>query len=390
MKKNLNKLATLALTGILMTGMSFGALADTVMSFDKVVTTDASNYTYAPATTFRFTIEPANAQADLTIQSYNSSGAQTMYAYAGVDDGVKFKNAEGDATADGQATFAASDDGTVEGNVRKYSKKVEFTVDKSKFTEPGVYHYTLKETVPVDAEKYAGVNYDDQDHELYVVLKQENGELVTDGVFITNTTIVNGVEVYTKTNCITNDYGSTANTTHDLTIAKKTTGALANTSREFTFKVKVTGAENEKYYVEKTTGGSTVKVNDLVSGEGNYTEYKIKSGDSIHIEGLTDDDKVEVYEVEANTEGYTTTFSNNGTDGEIVMEEKTVTIGDASLTGKEVLAKQDGKTVTVTNTKEGTTPTGVVMNIAPYAAMILGAGAFAGVFLGRKKSEDEE
>ena len=390
MKKNLNKLATLALTGILMTGMSFGALADTVMSFDKVVTTDAGNYTYAPATTFYFTITPADAQADLAIQSYNSSGTQTVYAYAGVNDGVKFEDADGNATADGQATFAASDDGAVEGDVRKYSKKVKFTVDESKFTEPGVYHYTLKETVPDDAKKYAGVTYDAQDHELYVVLKQENDELVTDGVFITNKIIKNKVEEYTKTDCITNDYGATADTTHDLTIAKNTTGALANTSREFTFRVKVTGAENEKYYVEKTTKGTTTKADDLVSGANNYTEYKIKSGDSIHIKGLTDDDKVEVYEVEANTEGYITTFSNSGTDGGIVMTDKTVTIGGATLTGKEVLAKQDDSTVTVTNTKEGTTPTGVVMNIAPYAAMILGAGAFAGVFLGKKKSEDEE
>ena len=390
MKKNLNKLATLALTGILMTGMSFGALADTVMSFDKVVTTDEKNYTYAPATTFHFTITPADAQADLAIQSYDSSGAQKVYAYAGVNDGVKFKDAEEGATDDGQATFTASDKGTVEGDVRKYSKKVEFIVNTSKFTEPGVYHYTLEETVPVEAEKYAGVTYDKQNHDLYVVLKLNDGELVSDGVFITNKAVKDDVEVYTKTDCITNDYGSTTDTTHDLIITKNTIGALANTSREFTFKVKVTGAENEKYYVEKTTGGSTTKVDDLVSGADNYTEYKIKSGDSIHIKGLTDDDKVEVYEVEANTEGYITTFSNDGTDGGIVMTDRTVTIGGATLTGKEVLAKQDGNTVMVTNTKEGTTPTGVVMNIAPYAAMILGAGAFAGVFLGKKKSEDEE
>lgn len=44
----------------------------------------------------------------------------------------------------------------------------------------------------------------------------------------------------------------------------------------------------------------------------------------------------------------------------------------------------DDVTATVTNTRETTPPTGVIMTIAPYALMVVLAGAFAVVFLTRR------
>lgn len=40
--------------------------------------------------------------------------------------------------------------------------------------------------------------------------------------------------------------------------------------------------------------------------------------------------------------------------------------------------------MTVKNDKKGTSPTGVIMTIAPYALMVVLAGAFAVVFLTRR------
>lgn len=43
--------------------------------------------------------------------------------------------------------------------------------------------------------------------------------------------------------------------------------------------------------------------------------------------------------------------------------------------------------MTVTNTKNATTPTGVIMNIAPYVLMVALAGGIAFFFLRRKHAE---
>lgn len=46
--------------------------------------------------------------------------------------------------------------------------------------------------------------------------------------------------------------------------------------------------------------------------------------------------------------------------------------------------KEGDVTVAYTNTKQVTTPGGVIMTIAPYALMVVLAGAFAVVFLTRR------
>lgn len=71
----------------------------------------------------------------------------------------------------------------------------------------------------------------------------------------------------------------------------------------------------------------------------------------------------------------------------------TYTVTEDSYTDVGYETKYDNQTgtintaatnVTVTNTKAGTTPGGVIMTIAPYALMVVLAGAFAVVFLTRR------
>ena len=49
--------------------------------------------------------------------------------------------------------------------------------------------------------------------------------------------------------------------------------------------------------------------------------------------------------------------------------------------------KNEAKVV-VTNTKGNITPTGIVMNVAPYALMLAVAGGLGVVFVNRKKEEE--
>ena len=51
-------------------------------------------------------------------------------------------------------------------------------------------------------------------------------------------------------------------------------------------------------------------------------------------------------------------------------------------------AIHDDAKVTVTNKKDAITPTGIVMNVAPYAMMLAVAGGLGVVFMNRKKEEE--
>ena len=333
------------------------------MSFNKVVTTDVGNYTYAPVTTFNFTVTAGSEEGAKSLQMTTKGDAESVYVYAGVEGAVTV----GSATFDGSETMD---------EYGQYTKAVQFTVTDGSFTKPGVFHYTLTE----ENGAYDGIAYDAVAKDLYVVMVNGKtaGSYECAGVFMVD-------KDGKKIDQIVNDYGKENNGTHDIVISKHVEGNLGDKTREFSFTVTVTGADKEKYYVTDEKGNQIEgEGGTLVSGKSQV--YRLASGDAIHIRGLSNNDTVKVVEAEANTEGYTTTITKT----EIEDANYTKEIEDNVLKGATVKVTTDASTMEVKNARNSTTPTGVVMNIAPYAAMILGAGAFAGVFLGRKKSEDEE
>ena len=117
------KLTAMAMTGAMVMSMGMTAFAaDGIESIDvkKTVTTDGN--TYAPNTTFTFTI--AEGEADTV-------SGKTVYAgVAGgltMSEGIEF-------TADSSVDTAA-----------EYIKSGAITVNAGKFTTPGIYHYVVSE-----------------------------------------------------------------------------------------------------------------------------------------------------------------------------------------------------------------------------------------------------
>lgn len=147
-----------------------------------------------------------------------------------------------------------------------------------------------------------------------------------------------------------------------LTIHKDVTGLQGDKGKDFTAKVKFTAPAGKTVNSTITYGNQTIAPTAWGNGEVTV-EITLHDG--------TDNDVIftnvpygVVYNVTENDYsgvGYTTTYDN-----------QTGTI-EAAATN-----------VTVTNTKEGTTPGGVIMTIAPYALMVVLAGAFAVVFLTRR------
>ena len=103
------------------------------VSYKKTVTTDGN--TYAPKTAFKF---------ELTAVTHNNDSAkyEGFQLLSGVAGGLTLAD-------QGELAFAP-----VKDEVKSsYEKNGVIQVDGTKFTQPGVYHYKMKEIIPAAAEK---------------------------------------------------------------------------------------------------------------------------------------------------------------------------------------------------------------------------------------------
>ncbi len=304
----------------------------TTIPVTKNVLTDGN--TMAPNTTFEFEVAVADAG------TFND----------GNKDQVVYKGIAGGLTAETGAAFTPRGKGSAAGT---YTAEGSLKTDAAVFERPGVYHYTVTEK----ANNYEGVTTDTTSYNVYVYVYSG-----TDGLYVGNVVSArNG----NKTDLIfNNDYGQDKNkdTTHDVVIKKVITGNQAVTSDKFNLVVTVTGTAGEKYKVTL----DNVEQNPLTSGE--KATYTVTNNTEIHIYGLTEGDKVQAVE-EANTQGYQATYTTG-------LSEGTLTISS------------DGSEATVTNTKNSTSPTGVILNYGPYILMITLAGSMAAFFFFKRNRKE--
>ena len=136
-------------------------------------------------------------------------------------------------------------------------------------------------------------------------------------------------------------------------------------NEKFSFEITVNGATGEKY---------DTSVEDIVLESGKAATVELGNNESIIIYGLSAKDTFTVVEKDANTDGYTTTYTLDDAD---VQADGLVDVAEGTA----------DKVVEVTNDKTVTTPTGIAMTFAPYVVMVVFAGVFAVMFL-RKKRED--
>ncbi|MBS6723319.1 MAG: hypothetical protein KH268_10055 [Clostridiales bacterium] len=352
MKKNAGRLSkklfAAMMAGTLMTAMvGMTVSAEGVVSNEegissvnvqKIVTTDGN--TYAPNTSFEFNV--ANGDAGTFSDGVNGN----VSVKQGVTDGLKFGTV---------ATFAPDTD---ESTASSYVGNATLTVDASEFDGPGVYHYVVTE----EEGTYEGITYSEESYDVYVYVY--NG---TNGLYVGN--VVSAQNGTKKDLTFTNDYGKDTDTTHDVIIKKSVTGNQGDKNEKFTFVVGVNGGAGEVYKVVTTIDGSATT--RYVESGKTITVQNVTDSDTIHIYGLSANDKYTVSETEANQNGYTTTYSD--TD---------VTTADGAT------VTTDGTEMTVTNNRDASTPTGIAMTYGPYALMVALAGGMAVLFLRRRNREE--
>lgn len=333
-----------------------------------------------PNVEFTFTIdagEPVNAgngQQKIYAGIVQNTG-ETVTAPTVTEANFSY-NTDNDNTANG----LPSDTTTTTQN-KKYATK-EVTVDFSgiSFTAPGIYRYIITETAST-ASYIQNDTATDRTLDVYVQYKNNGSEdepnYSDTELVVSNYVLHEGLEDPAaqgeeKSDGFTNTY-----TTYDLTLTKSVTGNQGDRDKYFAFTVEITGAVEGTVYTvdlsraeEKPTvdGVQQTNSNSLTATDGSVTgTYYLKSGQSIKIQGLTEDTEYTISETSYSADGYTTIYKiDNGTE---VTSNATPSENNAMGTAHH--------TVTFTNSKSGSVPTGILLETAPY--LILGAVVVAGL-----------
>lgn len=368
-------------------------------TFDKYLVMDQQ--ANVPNASFTYAVSAGAAKA------YDVAGKK-FQVLAGVDAdnvtmaGVNTTTAntitykQGDSTLQDDNSLVKDYDNATE----KYAIKTA-TLDFShcQFTEPGVYRYIVTEsgtnqaiTNDADATRVVDVyvndaSITDNDGNLtkkltiagYVLHSNEDDAPdVAAGENMGST----GSYVATKSQGFTNEYD-----TSDLTFRKEVKGNQASHDKYFEFTVKITGAVKGTVYnvditnADATSGNNaaTITANTekanvtslTVGADGTVTQkFYLQHGQEVKIQGIAKDTK---YDVTENAEDYKPTPAGitNYTD---------------AVNG--TVASTDLKT-SYLNTRDGVIPTGVIMTVAPFAAVTL-LGGFGIAKLSMKKRRDDE
>lgn len=305
-------------------------------TFDKYLTmsTDAN----VPNVTFNFSVSAGEATGSILpgIQPQDVVVGSAVFAPT-------------DSTTNGLPTDA---DGATEG--QKYATK-EVTVDFSKvsFPDPGVYRYIITET-PSTASGITNDTNSTRTLDVYVGYRDgSDTDLVIIGYALGNDE--------EKSDGFTNTYG-----TNNLTLTKEVTGNQGDRNKSFAFTVEITGAVAGTQYTVTSGEGSNITIQDGIGAYDSVTgkltatngsvkfTCQLKHGDSIVIKGLTGDTKYTITETDYSSEGYETSYKVDSGEPQT-----------ANTTGELTMGAQS-HTVTFTNAKNGTVPTGILLDVAPY------------------------
>ena len=412
MKKNFNKLATLALSGMMVMSMAMPAFAESLDTktgaLTKVLHTDGK--TYAPNTTFTFKVKELDPASYTIKNTVDGSVITTVTTLKAEEGALKVKPIVFSPTA----TFEPNERnglGVEDTNGASFTRKTDFVIDKDLLKKGnGYYKFELEE----NNSGYEGIRYASGKFYVYVLLYEDAAGVKKTEIAVERqgATIKDVAVPAAKIDVINNNYGKhtppetpdlppekpktpedpdpTPNdSTHDVTIVKKIEGSMRNTSDDFKFSVKIVPSNGgERYHVEPV-GVSTLGFT-YIDANTDSAEFTVTENQGIKIYGLTKNDQIIVTEKDGRQ--YTMSVRHGDKEGGSGKEDATYVSPLAMVSGQKYKAEmkvlKDKSHVEVVNTKDKVTPTGIVMNVAPYALMLAVAGGMGVVFVNRKKEEE--
>ena len=270
--------------------------------------------------------------------------------------------------------------------IKKVVKTVDFAISSENgfvFGDAGVYKYAVTEE-----DNSADTNLKNGDaHTLYLYVERVTGTTdQTDQYVVTGAVLedVSGV----KTNVYNNSYMLEGDpdtpidpdnpqiTPNELTLTKTVTGAMGDYSENFKFSVTVGSTGSGKTYTAKYTDNEGNPISgkaDVSLTAGKPAEITLAHNQQLHIYGVGSGETYTIAEHDYTSEGY---------DAPTVSGDV-----NADNTQGTFDATEDPENVNYTNNREAVSPTGLIMDIAPYALLVVVAAAGCFVFL-RKRRED--
>lgn len=345
-----------------------------------------------PSVSFNFTVTGAAPTASETV----TDNGRVVNVISGVDTieggSVTLQNPISFSASDTKVNLDSTDvveeyEASLEQlDVQKVVKPVSISLNSFSFEDAGVYKYQIAET-DVDGITEGGT------HTLYLYVERSTTD--EDVYIVTGAVLKN--DLNTKTDVWNNSYllggdpdqpidpdEPPAVTQNEVMISKTVDGSMGNRTNQFAFTMSITSEPTKSYnivYEELNSEGKWV-VSERVEPQWTYDEEKhnlsftLAHNERLHVYGLTN----EVYTVDetvANADSYVTTIKNGSSDINTENAPDGVT---NTFNGTDT-------TIAYTNTREAVSPTGLIMDIAPYALLVVVAAAGCFVFL-RKRRED--
>ena len=417
MRKNFNKLATLALSGMMVMSMAMPAFASQEDGYKKagdwkkVLYTDM--ITPAPNTAFEFEITNVPASENKVTVDGVEYNLNTAPASA-----VRIQKAVFNPAVDKFGEVIADKNGVAQQG-RQFTKGVDIEVKAADLGDKyGYFLFNMEEK----KGGYQGVNYSYAKYK--VLVYREQGKVPV--AFVQRADNATGNWMGTaKVDTIHNNYGMHVppvnpdpnpnpnpnpdpnpdpnpnpnpnpdpnDTTHDVLIKKVRKGNITDAKNTFKLKIYVVpdnkpAGKTESFSYREGAVDPTQEYTIFEGGENHaFTVDLTAGGEGVHIGGLTKDDKVYVQELDGAT--YTMGVGSNNVAGGVTYITKLDETANSLAAYKTSFhSMHDGGQVTVTNTKNGVAPTGIIMNVAPYAMMLAVAGGLGVVFVNRKKEEE--
>lgn len=351
-----------------------------------------------PEVTYEFSIQNATPGTDDTHDVLIDDKNYEMPVKAGVG---------GSANVLDTAYF--NDDETTASDytgVDRVTKTIELPLTSiaDDFKDAGIYKYTIHEDIFVGDSSSALESSDDylvgETMDLYLIVGRSGADYKITGAVVENS-------YGTKSDTFTNYYKvekpddeETDPTAElgSLSISKTVTGQMGDYSEDFEFTVSGLN-NNTKYNIRYTNTPSGTTRGDSVTTDGSGNAVvSVKHGEKVTIYGVSP--KEDVYTVSEDSEvftaeGYTLdalTANDNDTDSTDTINwnstDNATDLAGAQTNGVTVDVNKSATTeLSFTNNRVAVSPTGLIMDIAPYVLLVVAAAAGCFVFL-RKRRED--
>ena len=337
MKKFMSLLLALLLVASL--GSAAFAEADKDASFGKTYKLENADTT-SPAETFTFKF--SNGQV--------TDAAEGTVAPEIPDATVSF--AGGEASAD-----------------TGFTKDVSVALSSIHWPSVGIYTYDVKEV----AGSTPGVTYSNDTLKMKVTVAYDDQTQTYYTAFVTMSLVDDNGDGQTdvKTGAFENTYSAGS-----LAVTKTVTGNMGDRSKYFAINVTLTGEDDKNYPNQytvfggsKLTDGTTAETTASISVDGQSRTFYLKHGETFTIENLPYGVTYTVAEADYTTEGYE--------EAEIIFPDQNKKIDTAS------------ETVGITNNKQATVDTGIVLDSLPYVLLLVLSIGGAVLFLLKRRSSRE-